>query len=345
MEKRKVPALRFKDFTQDWEQRKLQKWVGATYGGGTPATANNEFWDGDIPWIQSSNVVEGELFDVDVKKYLSKNGVMHSAAQLIPENSVAVVTHVGVGKLVFMSYSYTTSQDFISLSDLKCVPKFLCYTLYKKLQEDLHVVQGSAIKGITKEDLMSKQIFLPDIDEQRRIAGALLSLDHFITLHQRKLEKLKKIKKSMLEKMFPKNNEKIPEIRFSAFFNDWEQRKLGECFSERIETMPDGELISVTINDGVKKFSELGRFDNSNPDKSKYKKVCSDDIAYNSMRMWQGASGYSPYTGIVSPAYTVLIPNECVNSKFVSYLFKRDDILNVNCKSKLNIFLIKKYYQ
>ena len=102
----------------------------------------------------------------------------------------------------------------------------------------------------------------------------------------------------------------------------WEQRKLGECFTERIDSMPNGELISVTINDGIKKFSELGRHDNSNEDKSKYKKVCIGDIAYNSMRMWQGASGYSPYNGIVSPAYTVLVANEDVNSKCIAYQFK-----------------------
>lgn len=168
-----------------WEQRKLGDVVGNTFGGGTPATTNEEFWEGDIPWIQSSNVIEGELFDIDVKKHISRDGLTHSAAQLIPENSVAVVTHVGVGKLVFMPYSYTTSQDFISLSDLKCNPKFLCYALYKKLKEDLHIVQGSAIKGIIKEDLMSKQFFLPGVDEQRELADTLLNLDHLITLHQR----------------------------------------------------------------------------------------------------------------------------------------------------------------
>jgi len=97
---------------------------------------------------------------------------------------------------------------------------------------------------------------------------------------------------------------------------------LGDCFTERCESMPDGELISVTINDGIKKFSELGRHDNSNDDKSKYKKVCAGDIAYNSMRMWQGASGCSPYEGIVSPAYTVLTPNSGINSKCMAYQFK-----------------------
>ena len=92
--------------------------------------------------------------------------------------------------------------------------------------------------------------------------------------------------------------------------------------------MPDGELISVTINDGIKKFSELGRHDNSNDDKSKYKKVCVGDIAYNSMRMWQGASGYSPYEGIVSPAYTVLSPNAGVLSKCIAYQFKLPQMIH-----------------
>ena len=92
--------------------------------------------------------------------------------------------------------------------------------------------------------------------------------------------------------------------------------------------MPDGELISVTINDGIKKFFELGRHDNSNDNKSKYKKVCVGDIAYNSMRMWQGASGYSPYEGIVSPAYTVLSPNAGVFSRCIAYQFKLPQMIH-----------------
>ena len=114
----------------------------------------------------------------------------------------------------------------------------------------------------------------------------------------------------------------------ASYSLSWEQRKLGECFSERVESMPDGELISVTINDGIKKFSELGRHDNSNDNKSKYKKVCVGDIAYNSMRMWQGASGYSPYEGIVSPAYTVLSPNAGVFSRCIAYQFKLPQMIH-----------------
>ena len=124
-------------------------------------------------------------------------------------------------------------------------------------------------------------------------------------------------------------NDQKPAIRFQGFTDPWEQRKLGDCFIERVESMPDGELISVTINDGIKKFSELGRHDNSNEDKSKYKKVCVGDIAYNSMRMWQGASGYSPYEGIVSPAYTVLSPNSGINSKCLAYQFKLPEMIHI----------------
>ncbi|WP_448909375.1 restriction endonuclease subunit S [Holdemanella biformis] len=123
-------------------------------------------------------------------------------------------------------------------------------------------------------------------------------------------------------------NNKNPNIRFKGFTDPWKQRKLGDCFTERVESMPDGELISVTINDGIKKFSELGRHNNSNDDKSKYKKVCIGDIAYNSMRMWQGASGYSPYEGIVSPAYTVLSPNSGINSKCLAYQFKLPEMIH-----------------
>lgn len=119
-----------------------------------------------------------------------------------------------------------------------------------------------------------------------------------------------------------------PRLRFKGFTETWEQRKLGDCFDERNESLPDGELISVTINDGIKKFSELGRHDNSNDDKSKYKKVCVGDIAYNSMRMWQGASGYSPYEGIVSPAYTVLSPKMRVVSRCLAYQFKLPEMIH-----------------
>ena len=161
------------------------------------------------------------------------------------------------------------------------------------------------------------------------IDGLSGNLDDLITLHQRKLEKLQNMKKSCLQKMFPKDGATVPEIRFSEFQGDWEERTLGSCFDERLESLPDGELLSVTIGSGIKKFSELDRHDNSNTDKSKYKRVCIGDIAYNSMRMWQGASGRSPYEGIVSPAYTVVKPIGDIDTQFFAYMFKKKEIIHL----------------
>ncbi|MCQ9227134.1 restriction endonuclease subunit S [Streptococcus suis] len=104
---------------------------------------------------------------------------------------------------------------------------------------------------------------------------------------------------------------------------------MGECFLERVERSAEGELLSVTISDGVRRFSDLDRKDNSSEDKANYKVLRQGDIVYNSMRMWQGASGYSRYDGIVSPAYTVLIPTEISHALFFSYLFKKSSLLQL----------------
>lgn len=181
---------------------------------------------------------------------------------------------------------------------------------------------------ISDENSLMGNVVFPPLAEQKKIAEILATQDKIIELKERKIEELKKLKKYYLNKMFPQKGSNYPEVRFSGFTDPWEQRKLGDCFTERVESMPDGELISVTINDGIKKFSELGRHDNSNDDKSKYKKVCVGDIAYNSMRMWQGASGYSSYEGIVSPAYTVLSPNSGINSKCLAYQFKLPEMIH-----------------
>lgn len=120
---------------------------------------------------------------------------------------------------------------------------------------------------------------------------------------------------------------KVPEIRFKEFEEEWVQSKLGDCFLERVERSAIGELISITINNGVVKAADTGRADSSSADKSNYKRVEVGDIAYNSMRMWQGACGYSSYSGILSPAYTVVTPTNGVDVKFYYYLFKRTDSL------------------
>ena len=244
-EKSAKPQLRFAGFDVTWEQRKLGELSEKTFGGGTPNTSNNEYWNGDIPWFQSSDISDGKLFDIAPKKFISQDGLSKSAAQLIPENSIAIITRVGVGKLAFVPFSYTTSQDFLSLSRLKTEPFFTVYACYKKLQSELNAVQGTSIKGITKDELLAKQIMIPNYAEQRQIGAYFKSLDNLITLHQRKYDKLTNVKKSMLEKMFPKNGSNVPEIRFKGFSDAWEQRKFDEVFDC---TIPNNTLSRAELN-------------------------------------------------------------------------------------------------
>ena len=185
-----------------WEQRKLGEIAAETYGGGTPKTSNEGFWKGNIPWIQSSDLIDECLFDVKPRKCISQEAVSKSATKLVPQNSIAIVTRVGVGKLAFMPFSYATSQDFLSLSGLKTNPEFTVYALYKMMQLVSNEVQGTSIKGVTKDELLAKKIMIPCCNEQKKIGVYLHNLDHLITLHQQKCEELKKIKKFMLQKMF-----------------------------------------------------------------------------------------------------------------------------------------------
>ncbi len=227
-EKAKEPEIRFAGFTGAWEQRKIKDLAANTYGGGTPSTSNPDFWEGSIPWIQSSDLSEHNLFRVRPRKFISQAAITNSPVKIIPESSIAVITRVGVGKLAVMNFSYTTSQDFLSLSNLNTDVKFTSYQLYRRLQKDLNAVQGTSIKGITKEELLGKNIFIPGRQEQEAIGKFFSKIDSLLTLHQRKYEKLLNIKKSMLEKMFPKEGEVVPEIRFKGFTGAWEQRKLNE---------------------------------------------------------------------------------------------------------------------
>ncbi len=156
-------------------------------------TSNEYYWNGIIPWIQSSDIVKDNLFDVNPKKYITEEGIKNSATKVIPADSIAVVTRVGVGKLAVMPYSYSTSQDFLSISNLKTDLKFSAYLMYVKLQKELNSVQGTSIKGITKDELLSMLLSIPKTGEQTRIGKFLRSLDNLITLHQRKVKMINSV--------------------------------------------------------------------------------------------------------------------------------------------------------
>ena len=198
-----VPEIRFPGFTAAWEQRRLSTISDKTFGGGTPKTSVEAYWNGTIPWIQSKDVNEDDVLSVIPQKRITEEAIANSATKLIPRNSIAIVTRVGVGKLAYMPFSYCTSQDFLSLSKLSINGMFATYAIYKMLQTAKHETQGTSIKGIPITEMLDKTIFVPyDTGEQETIGGFFKNIDQTITLHQRKVESLQKLKKSLLQHMF-----------------------------------------------------------------------------------------------------------------------------------------------
>ncbi|OQQ76325.1 restriction endonuclease subunit S [Ligilactobacillus salivarius] len=205
--------------------------------GGTPDTQNKNYWIGDIPWIQSSDLKNDDIWNVNINKYITNKAVNDSAAKLIPANSIAIVTRVGVGKLAYMSQEYSTSQDFLSLVDIKEDLIFIMYMLYFKISKVSSSLQGTSIKGITKKELLNLSIsIVNNTAEQNRIGQVFKILDNSINLHERKYEELTLIKKALLQKLFPKKDGFKPEVRYKNFNDAWEQRKLGEVV-ERFDNL------------------------------------------------------------------------------------------------------------
>ncbi len=182
---------------------------------------------------------------------------------------------------------------------------------------------------VSSEGALQGNVIFPYKDEQIEIASYFRTLDAKLQASAKKVDSLKKLKSASLVAMFPQQGKTTPKVRFKGFEGEWSTNNLGSIFAERIESNENGEMLSVTMNNGIIRSSDNGRFDNSNSDKSKYKVVKIGDIAYNSMRMWQGASGVSQYEGIVSPAYTVVTPSVDVDTDFFGYLFKTDDVIRL----------------
>ncbi|ELA94695.1 restriction endonuclease subunit S [Enterococcus faecium] len=318
------PEIRFPGFTGDWEQRKL----------GDEFEKVNERNDGSFgkdKWISVAKMYfqdpeKVQSNNIDTRTYVMRLGDIafegHPNADF--KFGRFVVNDIGEGVVseLFPIYRHKQEYDNNYWKYAIQLERIMAPIFAKSITSS-----GNSSNKLYPKHFLRQRVSVASIDEQHKIGDFLLTIDRTIALHQRKLDLLKETKKGFLQKMFPKNGAKVPEIRFPGFTDDWEQRKLGDVFSERSERSSEGELISVTINSGVIKASELDRKDNSSDNKSNYKKVEVGDIAYNSMRMWQGASGYSSYEGILSPAYTVIIPKEGTDSKFFAYDFKRYDMI------------------
>ena len=175
---------------------------------------------------------------------------------------------------------------------------------------------------ISDENSLGGYVVFPPLAEQERIAEILAAQDRVIELKEKLVEEKKRLKKYLMQQLL------TGKMRLPGFSGEWKSVKLGDVFEERVETnCQDLELLSVTGTNGVVPRSTIETKDNSSEDKSKYLKICKGDIGYNTMRMWQGVSALSDYEGIVSPAYTILIPSQKISARYFSYLFKMHSVI------------------
>jgi type I restriction enzyme S subunit len=185
---------------------------------------------------------------------------------------------------------------------------------------------GQAQPGLSVDVLEKLPIAIPNKEsEQQKIAECLGSVDELIAAQARKLDALKTHKKGLMQQLFPREGETQPRLRFPEFRDagEWKVRKAGLLFTNRVTKGEQGlPIYSVTMHNGMVRRDSLDRNYYDIEDAADNKKVCRKDIAYNMMRMWQGALGVAPEDCLVSPAYIVLAPVKGTVPEFFQYLFK-----------------------
>ena len=247
MKNDKKPQVRFKGFNDDWEQRKVSE-TAEIAAGGTPSTSVSEYWEPkEVPWLSSGEVHKKYVTYTD--DMISKLGLSNSSAKMIKENSILIAL-AGQGKtrgtVAINRISLSTNQSIAAMTfNDDIIPEFVFSNLENRYDEIRAMSSGDGSRGGLNKQLVGN-IVIPYtiIEEQRKIGAYFENLDNLITLHQRKCDKLQKIKKSMLEKMFPQSGMKKPEIRFKGFNDDWEQRKLSDVADVRDGTHASPKYIS-----------------------------------------------------------------------------------------------------
>ncbi|HFO1256348.1 TPA: restriction endonuclease subunit S [Staphylococcus aureus] len=336
-----VPELRFPGFEGEWEEKKVGELLefknglnkGKEYFGSGSSIVN--FKDVFNNRSLNTNNLTGK---VNVNSKELKNYSVEKGDVFFTRTS-EVIGEIGYPSVILNDPENTVFSGFV----LRGRPKsgidlinnnFKRYVFFtNSFRKEMITKSSMTTKALTSGSAINKMkvIYPVSAKEQRKIGDFFSKLDRQIELEEQKLELLQQQKKGYMQKIFSQ------ELRFkdenSEDYPHWENSKIEKYLKERNERSDKGQMLSVTINSGIIKFSELDRKDNSSKDKSNYKVVRKNDIAYNSMRMWQGASGRSNYNGIVSPAYTVLYPTQNTSSLFIGYKFKTHRMIH---KFKIN---------
>lgn len=321
-----VPSVRLKEFDASWTQHKLGDVFIQTSVYVDPQVAGLELWsltveNGLTPKTKRYNR-EFLVRKTDKFKVVRDGDFIYNPMNM----TLGAVDQSRLGYDVAVSGYYITmavrseySDTFfrILLKSPALIAKYKKYATGSLIERQR--IQFPTLSMITEH--------LPSGHEQSVIGDMFLQLDQIIEIHQHNLFSLKQVRHWAEQNLLPEPNEATPKVRVGEFDGEWTSTTIGDVSKEGKQRSADGELLSVTQHNGVVRFSETGRKDNSSDDKSNYKWVSEGDLVYNSMRMWQGASGLSKYDGIVSPAYTVVKLEPTVDGNFISLLFKNDPLV------------------
>ena len=226
-----------------------------------------------------------------------------------------------IGKVTYVESDYWPHNTSLWVTDFKGnSPKYVYY-VYKYMGLSKYA-SGSGVPTLNRNDVHVSKIAIPPIEEQSHIVKVLELWDTAIEKQSELIEKLKLRKRALMQQLLT-GKKHLP-----GFSGEWKEVKLGDIFDERNETNRDDlPLLSITGDRGVIYQSNSDKRDISNDDKSKYKRICPNDIGYNTMRMWQGRSALSNIEGIVSPAYTIVTPHKNVDVRFMAMLIQQPRIV------------------
>ena len=251
------PKIRFKGFDNDWEQRKLGD-LAEIVGGGTPSTSIDLYWDGEIDWYAPAEIGD-QIYLESSQRKITEEGLNKSSAKMLPVGTVLFTSRAGIGKTAILQKESCTNQGFQSIVPNKVkLDSYFIFTRSEELKRYGETVgAGSTFVEVSGKQMANMELMMPmTMQEQQKIGAYFSKIDHLITLHQRKCEDTKKLKKYMLQKMFPQNGSKVPEIRFKGFTDDWEQRKL-----ENFGKATGGTSIESEFSEeGVYKVISIGSY-------------------------------------------------------------------------------------
>ena len=198
-----TPKIRFKGFTEAWEQRKLGD-IADIVGGGTPSTGNQSYWDGDIDWYAPAEIAD-QIYANSSQKKITGLGYENSSAKMLPPGTVLFTSRAGIGKTAILTRKGCTNQGFQSIVPHRGeLDSYFIFSRTEELKRYGELVgAGSTFVEVSGKQMTVMELMMPPtMREQQTIGGFFQKLDHLITLHQRKCEKLKNLKKSLLERMF-----------------------------------------------------------------------------------------------------------------------------------------------